>query len=393
MTMTNLRGADLATLAQILTEQHASKHDVVVRADSVRYDRGVLVVPGAGLPELTDDGVSTGDLRLTMLDQAEGQLADRLGIPRVYARKCREHDETARSWDAESGLPEHAWLLDENVNRWLGASPADARMLVRSFVDETGGGVCRAVLSDRYRAIDHLDGLTAAMAAVQQAAPNPGDVTVESVDLTASQMTVRFVAPAISELAPDLLAGYRSPFTGETGDSNPTVFAGFVLRNSETGGGAFTIVPRLVVQVCRNGLTMTRDALREIHLGSRLSEGSIDWSDATRERNVDLIVAQATDAVRTFLDRDWMRAKIAELTEKAARPITAPAETIERVGKSLRFSEAERESLLASFIQGGQLTAGGVLQAVTAMSQGIPDADRAWEIEASGMDALALAAL
>ncbi|MEU7912281.1 hypothetical protein [Microbispora bryophytorum] len=32
------------------------------------------------------------------------------------------------------------------------------------------------------------------------------------------------------------------------------MFAGFVISNSETGCGAFTITPRLLVQVCRNGM-------------------------------------------------------------------------------------------------------------------------------------------
>ena len=57
------------------------------------------------------------------------------------------------------------------------------------------------------------------------------------------------------------------------------VFAGFVITNSETGCGAFTLTPRLVVQVCRNGMTITRDAIRAVHLGERLDEGVVTWSE------------------------------------------------------------------------------------------------------------------
>ena len=46
--------------------------------------------------------------------------------------------------------------------------------------------------------------------------------------------------------------------------AEPIVFAGFVISNSETGGGAFSVTPRLVVKVCNNGLTITADALRAI---------------------------------------------------------------------------------------------------------------------------------
>ena len=72
-------------------------------------------------------------------------------------------------------------------------------------------------------------------------------------------MYVRVVCEQVRALAPALLAGYRSPFTGASGADNPVIFAGFVISNSETACGAFTLTPRLVVQVCRNGLTITRD--------------------------------------------------------------------------------------------------------------------------------------
>jgi hypothetical protein len=55
------------------------------------------------------------------------------------------------------------------------------------------------------------------------------------------RMHVRVVCEQVSSLAPALLAGYRSPFTGAAGADNPVVFSGFVISNSETGCGAFTL--------------------------------------------------------------------------------------------------------------------------------------------------------
>ena len=69
-----------------------------------------------------------------------------------------------------------------------------------------------------------------------------------------------------------------SAFTGARGADNPLVFAGFVLTNSETGHGSFAIAPRLIAQVCSNGYTITRDAMREVHLGGQLGEGVITAS-------------------------------------------------------------------------------------------------------------------
>lgn len=59
-------------------------------------------------------------------------------------------------------------------------------------------------------------------------------------------------------------------------------------RNSETGRGAFTLLPRLVVQVCRNGMTIARGAMRAVHLGERLDEGPVTWSGNTQDKTLAL---------------------------------------------------------------------------------------------------------
>jgi hypothetical protein len=48
-------------------------------------------------------------------------------------------------------------------------------------------------------------------------------------------MYVRVVSDAVSALAPQLRADYRSPFTGAAGADSPIVFGGFVIAFSETG--------------------------------------------------------------------------------------------------------------------------------------------------------------
>ncbi|WP_428500614.1 hypothetical protein [Pseudonocardia sp.] len=58
---------------------------------------------------------------------------------------------------------------------------------------------------------------------------------VTQTDLTESRVYVKVASRQVAEMAPALLAGYRSPFTGACGAENPLVFAGFVVSNSETG--------------------------------------------------------------------------------------------------------------------------------------------------------------
>lgn len=87
-------------------------------------------------------------------------------------------------------------------------------------------------------------------------------IDIRGFDLSDSRMYVRIRAEDVKANAPTLLKGYRSAFTGATGDENPSVFPGYVIPNSEVGAGAFTITPQPVVQICDNGMTITKDLQR-----------------------------------------------------------------------------------------------------------------------------------
>ena len=378
MVSTTARNASLQDLAALLQQQHSAKVDIVAPAHKVRSEGGVLVVTGADA-EITEDGVTQADGRYLPTKVFDEGVADKLGIPLAYLRRLRE---------------ERTDLYDANVNGWLHGldanDPDGRKFLLRCFRAEGDGlGVARAFLSDSYKVIDNFDVLTAALTGIRNAGI---DVNIDRCDLTDRRMYVRIHAPAIEALAPTLLRGYRSPFTGATGDENPTVFAGFVVRNSETGGGAFTITPEITVRVCTNGMTITKDALRNVHLGSKMDEGVVRWSAETQQRNLALVTSQTKDAVQTFLDVDYVKAKIAEFEQVSSKPIADPAEDIKVIGKRLAFDEETTKGVLDFFIKGGQVTAGGVLQAVTAYAQTVEDADKAYEINDLGVRALEVAA-
>ncbi len=275
--------ATLADLAGLLRDQQARKLDIVVPAAAIRARGGSLLV-GGSVPVLREGGVtvSAGEYRPT--EVCDGGLAARLGIPAGYLRRLRG---------------EHPGLYDANVNGWLGRD--DRSFLLRCLrpSEGSGPGVVRAFLSDGYKIIDNLDVLMAALEGIR-AAGYP--VRADECDLTGQRMYVRVTCEQVATLAPALLAGYRSPFTGVAGADSPVVFSGFVITNSETGCGAFTLTPRLVVQVCENGMTITRDAIRAVHLGERHDEGVVCWSGNTQDKTLALVTARTTDAVRAFLD-------------------------------------------------------------------------------------------
>ena len=76
----------------------------------------------------------------------------------------------------------------------------------------------------------------------------------------------------------------------------------------------------------------------------------------------------------------------------AGHPVADAAKTVEVISGRLRYSEAQQGEILDHFIKGGDLTAGGIMHAVTSAAQVQASGDDAWDLEASALEALALAA-
>ena len=400
---TTARAIDLAELGRILQLQHARKVDAVVPARNIRAtDDGNLVLEGTE-PVITDEGVTMADGVYAPTDVCDDGISRKLNIPRDYLRRMRD------------SRPD---LLAANINTWLDEAvkgDPGKTFLVRCFQGDEGQvGIARAFLSDRFGLhMDNLDALMAVLDGVRQAGIDV-DIPAGGADLSERGMRVRIVAPGVTAYGPALLANYRSPFAdpavhrfGHGGwtpqralaaaqsegrsynpGDEPILFAGLQIDNSETGGGAWSIAPVIVAQVCSNGLPMTSLAVKAPHLGGKLDTGLIRWSDDTERKNVALITAKTCDAVRQFFQPDFIAARVAELEAKAGAPVRDAANTVELLGKRLQFSSAEQATILDHFIRGAQMTAGGVMQAVSSMAQTVADPDRAGYIESMAMSAL-----
>ena len=271
----------------------------------------------------------------------------------------------------------------------------------------------RAVLSDSYKVIDNLDALMATLDGIRQAGV---DVQFDGLDLTERRLYARVVAPQVRAWAPGLLAGYRSPFGSEVyipgrnwtpeqaraaaardgrgyePGAEPVMFAGFEVSNSEVGDGAWTVTPRIVAQVCGNGMLIIADVARAVHLGAKHEDGVVRYTADTLEKELALITARTRDAVATFLSPDYLQAAIAKIERQAGIPVRRPEETVRAVAKAAKFSDELADAILGHFIRGGQLTAGGVMQAVTSVAQTLDDADAAHDLEAQALHVMDLAA-
>lgn len=386
----NLRNGEVGQMARILQQVDAQSVDLNIPASRLAIRDGQLELANVE-PVITDNGVADLSGRFTLTNTAVGHLGGLTGVPVRYLRDCQS-----------ANTP----LFDENLNSWFAHDRlADKNVLVRFLVglDEQNPGTigqARAFLSDRFDGSkDNLPLFLAVLDGIRQAGVAANELNITG-DLTDDRMYMVVRAPEIHGFGWDLLRGYKSPYGNGAGTAHggmdaenlPIIEAGFIVQNSETGGAALKITPRLVVRACSNGLQQTVDSMRQVHLGAKLAEGQVEWSASTRRAANELARSQATDAVKSFLNVSYVEKVIERLTEDAVTPIKEVTKTIEVVAKDQGYTEAESESILGFFIDGGQRTAGGIMQAITAAVQQIEDPQRAYDIEASAVDAMKVAA-
>lgn len=333
-------GRSLVNLAQELERQLTTKRD--------------LVVPSSLLQCRTDEG---GDLRL-IIDARQGdgeygvtelarrQLAEKLKIPFTYFERMRT---------------EQPALLDRNVNTWLQSD--DDRRMIRTL-----DGQVRAVLSDRYRRLDNFDLAENVLPILQRLE----GARFESVELTDTKMYLKVVTPRVEyEIAP--------------GD---VVQAGIVISNSEVGCGTLSVQPLVFRLVCRNGLIAPDRALRKTHVGRTLHQDDDPVSvfrDDTLAADDKAFFLKVRDVVEAAVSEATFR-QVAQKMQKARdiRLTGDPVKAVEVLANRYTLNESERAGVLRHLIVEGDLSAYGLVNAVTHFSQGVEDYDRATEFEALG---------
>lgn len=333
-------GRSLVNLAQELERQLATKRD--------------LVVPSSLLQCRTDEG---GDLKL-IVDAREGdgeygitnlarrQLADKLKIPFAYFERMRT---------------EQPALLDRNVNTWL-QTDSDRRMI------RTLDGQVRAVLSDRYRRLDNYDLAENVLPILQRLE----GARFESVELTETKMYLKVVTPRVEyEIAP--------------GD---VVQAGIVITNSEVGCGTLSVQPLVYRLVCRNGLIASDRALRKTHVGRTLQSEDDPvtvFRDDTLAADDKAFFLKVRDVVEAAVSEATFR-QVAQKMQKTRdiRLTGDPVKAVEVLANRYTLNESERSGVLRHLIVAGDLSAYGIVNAVTHFSHDVEDYDRATEFEALG---------
>ncbi|RUL86982.1 DUF932 domain-containing protein [Tautonia sociabilis] len=335
-------GRDLNALLAEVLRQSETKHDYLAPSRCLAVTTSEA---GTSLELAT-----TRDLApLPLKDTAHGQLAERLGIPKVYYDRMREEAPT---------------LFDANVNHWLASS--EDRRLVRTL-----DGRARAILSDRYRVLDNLDLASVAVPVLQD-----HGFELVSAELTEKKLYLKATTPKIQ-------AEVRR------GD---VVQAGVVISNSEVGHGTLKIEPLLFFLVCTNGLVMPEAAMRRQHVGRHIGDlegGERYYLDETRQADDLAFWLKVRDTLVGTLREPAFLRHLETLKGATEQPIQAdPFEVVEVTARRFRLAEAEKNGVLRHLLAGHngrvELNKYGLMQAVTRASKDVDDYDRATELEQLG---------
>lgn len=333
-----MKGLTIQELAAKIEGNKALKRDFV--ADTNLLTMQVPpVAPGEALrPVLEVDRHGS----FPMMPLAHDQVGNRLGIPSKYYDRM---------------LNEAPDLLATNVNAWFRLQP-DKRMV------RTLGGDVRAFLSNRYKRVENEE---IAEVALPILADIP-DVRIVSSEITDRRMYIQAVTPRVTAEI-------------KRGDE---VQAGVIIRNSEVGCGAVGVAAVIWRLWCLNGM-VGADHFRSYHMGRQIDDNEELWAEDTRRSDDSTVLLKVRDMVRACVDETRFRKQVDKMRELAGVKISGnPEAAIEMLSQKVGTTETERGGILRSLIEGGDLSAWGLLNAVTAQAHTARDYDRAVELEVAG---------
>ncbi len=351
MKKTMSKGITFSELKDNLQFMRDCKRDIIVDSSEIN-----VLTPHAIQTPYIEDAISTEGVGMAA---REWELT-----PHAFRQWCAKFNVPSKflgglaNWDGPTAFSE----LSMEIMR-VHMKTLNKPVLVRGLTHEDEN-VCRAILSPSYSFIENYDVLAAVFSGLAQVREEHG-IAFEpaSASISDSHMRAKVNMPSLSTVSEALLKDYVSPFTGQSGLDNPTVFMGLEIRNSEVGSGSFTIVPSIVIQVCNNGMTLTKDIFRKVHLGSAMEYGEV--SQRTMQATMELITAQTVDKVREIANPAFLDRKVKEL-EGLKVPVQA---TNVMSYLTQAFDDVVAEGIFNDFITGSDTTAFGVAQAITSYTQ------------------------
>jgi hypothetical protein len=329
-----MKGISLTQLAKKIEANAKLKKDFLAPTTGLQ-----MVAEGVATPELIvpDQG------QFPIQPYAHDQIGEYLGIPARYYDKMME---------------QAPHLLANNVNTWL-RKRTDTRMV------RTLGGKARAFLSNSYNRIENEEIAEVALPVLMKI---PG-IEVVSAEVTDRRM---YIQATTTRLKGEVKKG-------------DVVQAGVVISNSEIGYGAVSVAALDWRLVCLNGM-ISAQKFRAYHVGRRIEDNAALWSQETLRADDRAILLKVRDMVAAAVDGVQFRARLDRMKELAGETkITGdPTAAVKVLAAKVGASETEQGGILRALIEGGDLSAWGMINAVTAQGHSARSYDRAVEFEVAG---------
>lgn len=318
----------IAGITRQLAAGKALRRDVVADRRSARVevaDNALVLrmdIPGSG-PEL-----------FTINATARGQLAGTLNVPTRYLDRL-----------AEGG---HHDIAADTLSKLLQREPK--RHLWRFMGDRL-----RAVLSDRYRAIDNLDLMVIGIEAMRSRGFQVWDLRYND---DGGFFKVVGVHPEVERtLRGDTPGLHRIQRFGQ-------LYPMVSISNSETGRASCAIDVGAIDGGCCNGLVLGR-LLGQVHVGRKAEEGLVVYAEDTQRAMNDELQLRLRDTIHAAMDLDEFEGRCLALEGTTQRVIERPTQVVEKLG-DLGVTQTQQEEILAELLRTGDTTQWGLAAAVTA---------------------------
>lgn len=389
MGLTFDRNAIAGVVAEI-ERQKAAKRDLIYPVEKLSYtDEGKLVFSGTDRTfdvdgrlyltwqdaELAAEEASKCDRPNTITPKAgvgamplsrtaSSQLLGRLEVPVKFADNLvgREYND----------------LLGDLI-RGILSRQAGKRFLVRTL-----DGRVRAVLSDKYKALDNSDLFFCAATKFKEVGAQLWKARLWDGGFEMFGVAPHIEAQVTTDRTFDPGDGWQSRWYGSSGDVHN---AAVRLDNSETGQGGLNVKLAIMRRVCAN-FNVWADGVSVIHAGKTNSadDGLITKSDETRRLESAIIWSKVNDAITTAFDATKFTAYIAALNNATQQPLTDARVVVANVSEEYGITDERKASILADLLGSGDLSRFGLCQSITSAAH-VADKDGRAE-EASQLETL-----
>lgn len=318
----SMESLNFKSLVKHLEEMELKKRDFVFSFADVSYFPNVFTS-------------EYGKHELSLI--SEDQLCKKLGIPHTYFKRMKALN-----------VP----LLNESVNSWkshFSAHNPKKNILLRCYEKKDKIFTVRALLSDRYKIIEHLPLLEHCRISAKLKSNEIGEVKSLNCNLSDTEMSITYSAYNVR--VDDL-----------------QIHCGITVRNSETGHGTLSVTPKVFIDDSGIGISLKEVSLSNKHLGPQLPKGlqGGGFQLKTDLRNQRKEIKNYFD---TYLSPSFISKQIQKWNSVLSTYISDGESYAKRACKKISLSSEAEETVLSHFRENNQGQILDVLKSIIFVSQ------------------------